>query len=279
MIIVDCNSLCYKAFFSYGALTTADEKTGIVYGFFRDIYNLKKKYNNLSPFLFTWDSKESKRREIYPLYKANRTKTKSMLSEEDFAQFDLLRTQVLQELGFTNIYYRNGYEADDLIALICHKFKNSRKVIVSSDQDLYQLLSSTTMMYKPKKDQEYTLKDFKRQYKITPVQWAEVKAIAGCSTDNVKGIRGVGEATAIKIIKGTHSQKGMVKIKQQQSIIDRNRELVKLPFEDFPIRIPIEDSFNWKAFKIYCYRFGFNSIITELPKWKQLFLDGTVEYF
>ena len=113
-----------------------------------------------------------------------------------------LRRKYLKTIGYRNIFCQKGYEGDDLIASVCLNLKQKDEaIIISADQDLYQLLRFNISFYNPTKGKILTLQGFKKKYGIIPDQWHLVKAIAGCSTDEVPGVKGVGELTAIKLLK------------------------------------------------------------------------------
>ena len=192
-LVIDCNNLAYRAFYTTGVLDL-----GIVYGFMNQILTLAKDLKS-SRFIFCWDSKKNFRKDIMPTYKGNRQEkdeqTKKEL-EKAFDQFKMLRTEVLPNLGFANVFVQPGYEADDLIAHVVQRFPD-KYIIVSGDEDLYQLLGEdrfiSTMIYQPIKKNLVTTKSFYEKYGIDPVAWSTVKALAGCTSDNVEGIKGVGK--------------------------------------------------------------------------------------
>jgi 5'-3' exonuclease len=225
--------------------------------------------------VFAWDSIESKRRNYDSLYKANRQKNK----EEDptlieaFFQFDELHTTILPRLGFVNNFRIAGYEADDIIAQVCRgKADTSLVTIASNDQDLYQLLGNGVRMYKPTKGVFYTAKDFREEFMgLCPAHWVSVKAIAGCNGDNVKGIRGVGEKTAVKYLmdtSGTPHKK--IDTHEAHKIISHNWPLVSLPYEGlqtFEIIFPQMDYQKWKEF---CHEYEFTKFLKG-SFWRDLF--------
>ena len=113
-----------------------------------------------------------------------------------YEQFDKLKL-VLPEMGFANVFEEKGYESDDIIASLVVG-SDERTVVISSDKDLYQLLNWCNIC--DIKGSVYTKNMFIREYKINPSGWKRVKSIAGCNTDNIKGVKGVGEKTAIKYL-------------------------------------------------------------------------------
>lgn len=236
-IIVDCNAVAYRVYWGMPQdLSFQGNDTSIIYGFLMQIRKLAEDFKS-NQFLFVWDSPKSYRKMIYPQYKANRLSQLTDIQRENLKiakdQFEELEFDVLPAMGFKNIYSVNGYEADDIIAYFTIRLPDNY-LIVSSDEDLYQLLyrsrSVECRIYNGRK--VFTLDDFVKGYGLNdPTDWIRVKAIAGCSTDNVQGVEGVGETKAIQYLRGTLPD-GKVKkrIQESKDIIQRNLDLVCLPF-------------------------------------------------
>jgi 5'-3' exonuclease len=178
---------------------------------------------------------------MYSNYKGNRIrqvpdksieKARGILKTQIFA----LRDDYLPDAGFKNVFWSDGFEADDVIASICQSNPGESFVIISEDKDMYQLLSSKVSIYHPRQEQIVTPQVFTEKYGINPEQWAAVKGLCGCDSDNVDGVRGVGEKTAIRYLRGElkTSLKSYKAILESQKIIDRNLKLVVLPFVGCP---------------------------------------------
>jgi DNA polymerase-1 len=144
-------------------------------------------------------------------------------------------------------------------------------VIASTDKDLYQLLDDNIQMYSPKTKKTFTSLDFVQEYKIVPSSWARILSIAGCSTDNVKGIPNVGIKRAIDYIKGNCSEKMKKKIDSNKELIKRNERLVKLPFEGVGSFDLKRDEFSISSFLDISERYGFRSFTKEVDRWKKAF--------
>lgn len=272
-IIVDSNYVAYSEKFALSAgLTYRGGRTEIIFGFIKTILNFARKFDT-DKFIFCWDSKTSLRKEIYPQYKANRKIDLSSEEEESnkiaYAQFDKLK-KVLPDMGFSNVFEEEGYESDDIIASLVIGSKDY-PVVLSSDKDLYQLLNWCSLCNI--RGEVYTKELFVRQYRINPSKWGKVKAIAGCDTDNVKGVAGVGEKTAIKYFKKELNQKTKTYDCIKNFDDKLTARLVCLPFEGCPeFRSKIkEDRINPDKFLEVFERYGFESLIKSLKKWESLF--------
>lgn len=266
-LLLDCNYLAHRAKYVFGDLSYKGSVTGVVYGFLKEIITLTQRFQT-EDLLFCWDSKESKRKEIYLPYKAKRhskelTKEEKLFDNEFHRQIELLKYEYLHRIGYVNIFELEGFEADDIIAYFCKensdKYPDDEIIIITADQDLYQCLRPNVSWYNPKTKKTITYKKFIKEYGITPKQWIKVKAIAGCSSDNVEGIRGVGEKTAIKFLKGELKKDSKVynEISNNwKEIVLRNRKLVELPFEGITnMSIDLENNITQK---------GWNSVTKEL---------------
>jgi len=238
-ILLDCNYLCHRAKHATGGLSFQNQPTGVIFGVLQSLSSFQDTLGS-SNFVFCWDSKISKRKEVYPEYKANRNNTEYTPEETELntafrRQMKLLRRTYLPMIGFRNIFMQKGYEADDIIASLTQTIPTtSEVVIISSDHDLFQCIKSNVSVCNPSTGKILTLQGFKKLYEINPDQWASVKAIAGCSTDNVKGVPGVGEKTAIKYLKGElkETTKAYINITNTKTVCQgfTNLLLVCLPF-------------------------------------------------
>ncbi|MFV8400893.1 5'-3' exonuclease [Mycoplasma sp. 2634B] len=145
-----------------------------------------------------FDSKEkSFRHDIYQDYKAGRAKA----PEELYIQFDLIK-QILDRLGIVQEELP-GFEADDLVAAYCKKVAlEEPKIIFSRDKDLHQLISPNISIIL-KENYGYSLltnDNYFATYGFLPSQVVDYKALAGDSSDNLPGVKGIGEKTAISLL-------------------------------------------------------------------------------
>ncbi len=269
-LIIDCNYLCHRAKHSMGGLSYGNTPTGVIYGFLKTIIALQEQFRT-KHIVFCWDSGTNKREEIFPAYKKKRKNRYKDLTDEEIEfekafrfQMKKLRKVYLKKIGYRNIFCQKGYEGDDLIASIClHLSHKDEAIIISADQDLYQCIRFNTSFYNPQKGKILTLQGFKKKYGIIPDIWSLVKCYSGCTTDEIVGIKGVGEKTAIKYIRGElkNHLKIYQKIHKQKSIYSKkNYPLVALPFEGTKIFELKKDKISKQGWKKVMEELGIKSI-------------------
>ena len=241
--------------------------------FFASVCRLLKDQETTN-VIWCFDDLKSLRKEVLPCYKVKRKDADSKRDpalQERVVQcrklITLLRDSILPDFGYFPLW-QQGLEADDMIAMFCKQYPTRPKRIISSDSDLWQLLDSKTIMFSPSQNKYYSAQWFEREYRIQPKLWSFVKAIAGCSSDNVPGIAGVGEKSAIKYILGELHGKKRTDIESNMNLIYFNRGLVKLPHKA-AVRLPAEmDSHvtqsQWKA---ACRRWDVDSWADHLNGW------------
>ena len=274
VLVIDGNALCYAAYYTSGHLSYHNQGTGIIYGFFAQLQHICRT-QQAAHLVFCWDSRQSRRRRLFPGYKSNRAKTDPHLLA-CLSQFRELRKDILPRLGFANNFCFTGYEADDLIAQVCYHpgpAVGQEFVIVSGDQDLYQLLTPQVSIYKPAKKCLYTAADFRAEYGIEPRWWANVKAIAGCTSDTVPGIAGIGEVRALAYIKmSPHERHPKIDTPEGRAIRQRNMPLVLLPFEGTPdVPLTWEEGPSFAEWVSLCEQYNFASFLRRGEIWEQIF--------
>jgi|SRR5882672_1494846 len=229
-LIFDCNYIAYRAYH-----TTSYIKQGVVYGFLRDVKAAIERFN-AKHYVFAWDAGRSLRELVYPAYKAQRSPRPEGMSE----QITELKMITLKDIGFRNVLWKAGYEADDIIASLVHnRTPGDQIMVVTADADMYQLLHNQVRLFNPRSKKITTLQSFGKEYGITPDLWPRVKAIAGCKSDNITGVKkGLGEKTAISILAG-HQESRDVR-RAWKSVVLPNLALTKLPYPGTPV-YPLQD--------------------------------------
>jgi len=273
-LIVDVSNLAYRNFHAIGRLSYGGQATEVIYGVLRDVVGLCDLHQT-NRVVFCFDGGYDKRTDIYYGYKANRRQAVSERSDEDKAarremrrQVYLLRARYLPQIGFGNVLFQEGYEADDLIASVClHSLDGDSAIIVSSDSDLYQLLSPGVFIWNPSSRKAINKEWFTETYRVAPVQWADVKALAGCRSDNIPGIWGVGDITAARYLAGNlkTAHKAHRDIAENNDLWERNLRLTRLPFpgtDRFDLVVDEIKTHSWDGF---VNSLGMRSLIGSCP--------------
>ncbi len=200
MLVVDGNSMVNRAFFGIRPLSTKDGlPTNAVFGF---LSILKKHLDALDPDyrVCAFDVHEPTFRHLsYAEYKGNR----KGMPDELKAQMPYAK-RAAAALGFL-ILECPGWEADDVIGTVAKRDDDRGDIetyILTGDRDSLQLITpaTTVLLAKTKEDIAFTPAVFTETYGITPAQFVDVKALMGDSSDNIPGVAGIGEKTALKLI-------------------------------------------------------------------------------
>jgi DNA polymerase-1 len=204
LVVIDGKSVFYRGYYAMPNLSTKDgTPTGGVYGFavmaLEIIKRLKPNYVAVA-----WDKRHTNIRSrlaLYPQYKGNRKP-----APPDFYEQVPILMDLLNSLGWP-MYEADDYEADDLMGAFAKQAgeKGIESYLVSSDLDLLQLVNKHTHIYTLKKGltniEEFSEESFFEKYGVDAHQWVDVKALKGDSSDNIPGVAGVGEKTALELIK------------------------------------------------------------------------------
>lgn len=280
-LILDTNGLCWRAFHTTGGLSYGNAPSGIAYGLLAEVLRLQERFQT-EDMVFCFDHGKPLRAIKFKEYKKSRIEAKEK-SEKEYrkkikkenrigtqispkpesqkevteriqqekynqvrTEIARLRKELLPLAGYRNVFSQDGYEADDIIASVCGNIKHTDfAVVVSSDKDMLQLLSKQINVWRPQEKQLWTRESFRKTYGIPPKQWAWVKAMAGCTTDEVIGIKGVGEVTACKFMRGelkSGAKFDAITSEEGLKIQERNYPLVKLPYPGCGVFKPKPDT-------------------------------------
>ena len=202
MLIIDGNSLMHRAFYALPSLTNRDGlHTNVIYGFVNMINKLIEQYEP-KYIAIAFDRKEPTfRHKEYPEYKAKRLKM-----PEDMAEQIPYLKEVIDAMNIKRIEVE-GYEADDIIGTIS-KLSDAEGIstfIVTGDRDAFQLITENVHVLMTKKGisemEEYDKDKLLSQYEINPEQVIDLKGLMGDASDNIPGVPGVGEKTALQLLK------------------------------------------------------------------------------
>ena len=206
-LLLDSNFLCYRVRYTMKDMSFREIPTSIAYGFLQTILILQNTFKTKN-IAFCFDSKHNKRKKIYPQYKASRKHNQPLTTEQEEEE-NIFRQQVvklrrtyLPYIGFNNVFMQSGYESDDIMAKVCYsRLEHLDFIMVTADHDMFQCLRPNVRMFNPVKRKMWTVSRFKNEFGIMPRQWIDVKTLAGCTSDNIGGLKGIGEKTALRFLK------------------------------------------------------------------------------
>lgn len=206
LVLIDGNSIIYRAFFALPLLNNdKGVYTNAVYGFTTMLLRMIEE-EKPTHMLVAFDAgKTTFRHDTYKEYKGGRQKTPPELSE----QFPLLK-EVLDAFSIPH-YELDNYEADDIIGTLSKQVEENgwEVTVISGDKDLLQLVSDHVTVSLTKKGisdvERYTPAFLKEKMEITQEQIIDLKALMGDNSDNIPGVPGVGEKTAVKLLKQFHT--------------------------------------------------------------------------
>ena len=257
-VLVDGNSIMNRAFYGIMGskmLTTKDGKyTNAVYGFLAILFKL---LDDIQPqyMAVAFDLKApTARHKMYEGYKANRHGMPDELAE----QMPIIK-EVLRAMNI-DIIEMEGYEADDILGtLSCYgEAQNLNVTILSGDRDTFQLATDRVTIRIPHtkggktETDEYNREKIIEKYGLEPKQLIEVKGLQGDASDNIPGVPGVGEKTALKLVQKYGSIENLykkieegqddLKGKQREKIVE-NKELAELSrtLGTINTKVPIKD--------------------------------------
>ena len=258
LLLIDGHSMAYRAFFALPAenFTTAQgQHTNAIYGFATMLISLIKEEKPTHIAVAFDVSRKTFRTEIFPEYKANRSKTPDEFRSQMSYLHELVSAFGIQQFEI------EGYEADDIIATITKRAEKEKceVLICTGDRDSFQLVNERTTILYPKRGvsemSRMTPDAVIAKYGMSAEQYPDFAALRGDPSDNLPSVPGVGEKTAAKWIVDFGSLKNLLSNvdtlggKVGQSLRDnidnviRNRELTQL-VHDAPVDFEI-DALGW----------------------------------
>lgn len=207
LYLVDGSGYIFRAFYAIRPLSTSKGlPTNAIYGFTNMLLKLlrEKKPDHIAVIFDA--GRKTFRNDEYPDYKANRLEP----PEELVPQFPYFR-KVVQALNIPCLEAKN-YEADDIIGTLAEAFdkEDVETVIVTGDKDLMQLVSDRVTLLDTMKEREVGIKEVEERFGVLPERVPDVLGLAGDSSDNIPGVPGVGEKTAMKLLKEYGSLEGIL---------------------------------------------------------------------
>lgn len=257
LVLIDGNSIINRAFYGIMGnkmlMTEDGTYTNAVYGFlailFKILEDIEPKY-----LAVAFDLKApTKRHEMYDKYKANR----KGMPDELAAQMPILK-DVLRAMNIC-IIEKEGYEADDILGTLAKwgQKENLDVTVLTGDRDSFQLIDTNIKVRIPRtkmgktETEDYTIEKIKEEYGVEPLDLIEVKGLMGDTSDNIPGVPGVGEKTALNLIKEYKSIDGVYENIEKQKgklreRLEENKDLAYLSrtLGTIDINAPIEKNLN-----------------------------------
>ncbi|MBN2471133.1 MAG: DNA polymerase I [Anaerolineae bacterium] len=255
LIMIDGHALAYRQFFALplGSFTTPEgEPTNATFGFARTLLDILEK-DEPDYLLVTFDRGLSGRDEMYGDYKGTRDKM------PDELRVQMQRIRELVQAFNIPIMEKEGYEADDVLGTLADQAEEAGLdvLIVTGDRDLLQLVTERIRVQLPgggknKSEEPYDLAAFAEKYEnLTPPQLVDLKGLMGDSSDNIPGVKGIGEKGGVKLLQAYGTLEGVYEnleaiSKGQRSKLEESRELAFLSRElariryDIPVTLDLE---------------------------------------
>lgn len=270
LVLIDGNSIINRAFYGVPDLTNKDGMhTNAIYGFLNIMFKLMDEEEPTHMMIAFDEKAPTFRHEMYREYKG----TRKPMPEELREQIPVLK-DILMAMNLC-IFSKEGIEADDILGTMAKKGEKEgySVVVVSGDRDLLQLASDTVMVRIPKtragktEVEDYHTAQVIEKYHVTPSQIIDLKGLMGDASDNIPGVPGVGEKTAVKIltmfgtVENAISHMEDITPNRAREAMKNNIDLAKLSKQlatiktDCKLGISMEDClvhdmFNAKAFRI-----------------------------
>lgn len=197
IILIDGNSIIYRSYFAIRGLSKKDGfPTNAIFGFIKTINKIEKEFQPENISVAFDVAKKTFRNEIYKEYKA----TRAPMPEDLIVQIPKIKEFLIYK-GIP-IWEFEMYEADDLIATVAKKLSKENEVmIVTTDKDLFQLIDDNIKIYHTGKEMIFGRKETEEKFSVSPEKIVDVLALMGDVSDNIPGVKGIGEKTAQKLIK------------------------------------------------------------------------------
>ena len=285
LVIIDGKSVFYRGYYAMPGLSTADgTPTGGVYGFAALSLELIKQLNP-DYVCVAWDKRGTnirRRLAIYPDYKAGRKPA----PPDFYAQIPILH-ELLAAFGWP-LYEFDDYEADDIMATLDKQAEQHGDIetyLITSDLDALQILDQNTYLYALKKGltniDKFDIPAFEKRYGIRIGQFLDLKSLKGDSSDNIPGVPGVGEKTAVKLLQQFETLDGVYdnlwqikdslrrKLETGKKSAYMSRELARL-FTDAPVKLDLEAmnvrDLDTAKLRELLEKLEFRSLLRKLPQ-------------
>jgi DNA polymerase-1 len=277
LYVIDGSSYIFRAFYAIGHLSNSKGlPTNATYGFTQMLLKVLKDHQP-DYLIVVFDSKAPTfRSQVYQEYKANR----SAMPEALVPQIPYIK-KLMQAYRIATLEIE-GYEADDVIGTLAKKLEpEADVVIITGDKDILQLVSDRTEVYDTMKEKRFKVDQVIQRFGVPPEQVVEVMGLSGDAIDNIPGVPGIGEKTAIELIKAFGSIENLlahleqVPKKKLRENLETYGERARLSRQlatihtDVPIDYPLKESVlsppDLRSLRELFKELEFNKLLKELP--------------
>ncbi len=280
-LLIDGYNLGFRCFYAMPDLTRADGfPTGALHAFFNSLIKLSNANAPHTTAVFFDKGGSQRHLKIHPEYKANRSEAPDKFKSQ------IPSMKYLCEIFGFNPTEQEGIEADDLLASVAIKIKNTDglAIIASADKDFAQLVCPNIKQALPPngKVKEWTVLDtigVKTKFGVAPSQIADYLSLIGDSADNINGVNGVGPKTAAKWLKDFGDLETIIKrydwlkpekfrpiVKENEALLRRNLELIKLD-TSLDVKIPQKKIPNFDDIITFLEEMEMKKSLTTLRKY------------
>ncbi len=291
LYLIDGNSYIYRAFYAIrGLATSTGMPTNAIYGFTNMILKILRE-RKPDYFAIVFDAPgPTHRHETYEKYKAHRPG----MPDELRMQVPRIH-EIVDALGIPSIE-KPGFEADDILAALAREGESQgmEVFIVTGDKDMCQVVSPSVKLYDSMKEKVTEEKDVKERYGIEPARFPEIIALMGDASDNIPGAPGIGEKTAVKLLREFGSIDSLIenreKIKNARArkAVSENIDNIRLSLDlatvhpDIPLDIGVKDlkpgEPDWGRLIEHFREFEFTSLIKMIPGQEEMHAGRGAEY-
>jgi DNA polymerase-1 len=289
LFLIDGHSYIYRAYYAIRGLSTSRGlPTNAIFGFTKMLLKIiKEKDPDFLAVVFDSPG-PTERQEVYDSYKIHRPEMPDDLKQQIPYIKDIVRS--LRVASFEV----QGFEADDIMATVAKEAQKQGLVvsIVTGDKDLNQLLSDSITVYDTMKDRRIEAEDIKKRFGVEPERLPEIMALMGDVVDNIPGVPGVGEKTAVSLLKKygnlhavLENPEAITKTKLRSSIIEhRDNILLSFKLATLNTHVPLEFDFSdmarkepdWETLTELFRQCQFNNLLSTLPSSRKSSLLCTI---
>lgn len=276
VLLIDGENILHQSFHKFEKLKSTDGKpSGAIFGFFKSLHMYLTRFESDEVYISFDNGHSPVRMKLLPNYKGHRKNI-----SVDYGSLQSQKAIIMKMLGMLRINYifdKNNntlYEGDDFLAyLAIKKFQSEKIILISSDKDFNQLLNKNLRIYNPRKDEIIRLENCKDLFGYHAHETVEYLAMVGDTSDDIKGIPGIGPVKARKILDEYGTLDKFLEHHHQTShveIAERNKKLIDLrlfqkevPLSKLPMKKFANKEIKYKKFKEVCIEYSLASFMTN----------------